>query len=761
MTELTYVGNEKLRSVDALDRVLGTAKYVCDMAVPDMLHAKALRSPVPHARIETLDVSPALEIPGVLAVVTEQDFVDHGNFGWPVKDDYVLAYRRVRYVGEPIAVVAAETEAAAQAGVDAILLELVDLPVVSDPTQALAKDAPLIPERSPTGQGNLCESHLLRNGEPDAILATCPVVFNATYETPAQEHAALETAGALAIPEADGGVTLYANNQSPFINRDVVAAVLGLREEQVRSIQPPVGGAFGGKDEVLYETSAQVAKLALLTGRPVRLILSRTESMVASYKRQATKIQLTLGTNQQGDLRAAKARILADNGAYAAGTPLASWRATMHAAGGYRYEAVHVDTQVVYTNNGYAGAFRGFGNTAATAAIEMAIDELAYRLDRDPLDFRLQNCLRTGDRTMTGVQIEHEVSLADCLTWVREHSDWDRKRADFADQPKDALRRRGLGVAAYFHGSGLGGEGEDFAHATLNIEADYGIQLTSGLTDYGQGSRTVFTLLAAEVLGVEMDRLHMPRPDTYTTIDSGPTVASRASIVGGNAVRVAAEKLDHELRLAAADLCACAPAQIVRSGELYIGPDEEPRTFEDVVDHARSQGFQLATEARWQIPHIEWDFERGTGTPYFAYVFGAQVVEVEVNRRTGRTKVTGIWATHDGGAILFPNGARGQMYGAITQGLGLALMENFRYEQSMPQTRDLRTYRIPRAMDLPEIEGTFIQTHLDQGPFGAKNMGEPLMLATAPAIANAVFHATGVRVHRLPIDPKALKDANA
>jgi CO/xanthine dehydrogenase Mo-binding subunit len=361
---------------------------------------------------------------------------------------------------------------------------------------------------------------------------------------------------------------------------------------------------------------------------------------------------------------------------------------------------------------------------------------------------------------MTGAQIEHEVSLADCLTWVREHSDWDRKRADFADQPKDALRRRGLGVAAYFHGSGLGGEGEDFAYATLSIESDYGIQLTSGLTDYGQGSRTVFTLLAAEVLGVEMDRLHMPRPDTYTTIDSGPTVASRASIVGGNAVRVAAEKLDHELRLAAADLCACAPAQIVRSGELYIGPDEEPRAFEDVVDHARSQGFQLATEARWQIPHIEWDFEHGTGTPYFAYVFGAQVVEVEVNRRTGRTKVTGIWAAHDGGSILFPNGARGQMYGAITQGLGLALMENFRYDQGMPQTRDLRTYRIPRAMDLPEIEGTFIQTHLAEGPFGAKNMGEPLMLAAAPAIANAVFHATGVRVHRLPIDPNALKDAD-
>ncbi len=757
MRDLTYVGNEDIQSVDALDRVLGNTRYVCDMTVPDMLYASVLRSPAPHARIENLDVSSALAMPGVLAVVTQKDFVDHGNFGWPVRDDYVLAYRKVRYVGEPVAVVAAETESAAQAGVEAIILELVELPVVSDVTHALDDDVPLIPEVSPTGQGNLCESHILRNGDPDPMLAECPIVFSATYETPAQEHAALETAGVLAIPEADGGVTLYANNQSPFINRDTVAAVLGLREEQVRSIQPPVGGAFGGKDEVLYETSAQVAKLALLTGRPVRLIFSRSESMIASYKRQATRIQLTLGTNEKGDLQAAKARVLVDNGAYAAGTPLASWRATMHAAGAYRYEAVHVDTQVVYTNNGYAGAFRGFGNTAATAVVEIAIDELAHRLNRDPLAFRLQNCLRTGDRTMTGDPIEHAVGLAECLTWVQEHSEWDRKRATYDAQPQYSLRRRGIGVAAYFHGCGLGGEGEDFAYATLNVEADYGIRLTSGLTDYGQGSRTVFTLLAAEVLGVEMARLHMPRPDTYTTVDSGPTVASRASIVGGNAVRLAAEKLDHELRLAAADMCGCAPAQIVRSGESYIGPDEEPHTFEEIVDHARWLGFQLATEARWQIPSIEWDFERGTGEPYFAYVFGAQVAEVEVNRRTGRAKVTGIWAAHDAGTILFPNGARGQMYGAIAQGLGFALLENFNYEQGIPQKTSLRTYRVPRAMDLPEIEGTFIQTTLNEGPFGAKNMAEPLMVGTAPAIANAVFHATGVRVRRLPIDPEELK----
>ncbi|MDY0020799.1 MAG: molybdopterin-dependent oxidoreductase, partial [Anaerolineae bacterium] len=266
-----YVGNPTVRSVDGPDKVSGRAHYIADMSVPGMLHAQVLRSAVPHARIVRLDVAPALRVPGVVGVITHEDFVDHGSFGWPIKDTYILAYRKVRYVGEPVAVVAAETPEAAQAGSAAIVLELEPLPVVGDMSVALEPDMPLIPDQSPTGKGNLCVHHIVRNGDPDPILAGCPVVLEATYDLPHQEHAYLETEGALAIPEADGGVTLYANNQSPFINRDTTAAVLGLPQSKVRVIQPLVGGAFGGKDDVLYYTSAQVARLALLTGRPVRL----------------------------------------------------------------------------------------------------------------------------------------------------------------------------------------------------------------------------------------------------------------------------------------------------------------------------------------------------------------------------------------------------------------------------------------------------------------------------------------------------------
>ena len=759
-----YVGNPRLKNIDGPDKVTGRARYVGDMTVPGMLHAKVLRSPAPHARIVALDVAPALQVPGVHAAITHADFVGHGNFGWPVKDDYVLAYNKVRFVGEAIAVVAAETPEAAQAGVDAIALELEEMPVVADMTRALDPDMPMIPDAPATmttgelAEGNLCDRHILRNGDPQPILDLCEVVHECTYMLPHQEQAYLETEGVLAIPEPAACVTLYANNQSPFINRDIVAEMLGLPERQVRVIQPPVGGSFGGKDDVVYESSAQAAKLALLTGRPVRLIFTRSESMAASYKRQAMQVTLKLGVDAEGQLQAAQVKMLTDSGAYASMTPLAAWRATMHAAGAYRYKAVHVDTDAVYTNNGYAGAFRGFGNTQAAAAIEMAIDELAHRLGRDPIDFRLQNCLREGDRTMTGDVIDHPMGLAECLHWVRERSDWNRKRRAYAEQPADAQVRKGIGVAAYFHGSGLGGEGEDFSISTLKIEDDNSITLTSGLTDYGQGSRTVFTLLAAETLGVDMARMRILRPDTHTAVDSGPTVASRASMVGGNAVRVTAEKLLKQLNLAAADLLDCDPAQLIRDGERFIGPDEEPVSFETVVAHARSMGFQLSTEGRWQIRTIEWNFDQGTGEPYFCYVFGAQVVEVEVNTRTGKPAVTGIWAAHDAGTILFPLGAIGQLYGGIVQGLGYGLSEAFRYdEHAIPQTLGFNTYRIPRSRDVPEIEATYVQVAHHDGPYGAKNLAEPVMVATAPAIANAVFHATGVRLRSLPADRDLIK----
>ncbi len=752
-TETRYVGKHH-RRLDAVEKVTGRARFVGDYYFPNMLHAKVLRSSLPHARIVTLDVTPALEVPGVVAAITSEDFVDHGNFGFPIADNYMLAHERVRYVGEAIAAVAAETPEAAAAGAQAIELELAPLPGVFDPEAALAPDAPVI---GPTGwdaeelpRGNLTAHKIVRNEESEPYFAEADVVYEGDFATPRQEHAYIEPEGAVALPTPDGGVTVYADDQSPFINRNTLMRVLGLPQEKVRVISAFVGGAFGGKDDFCYETSAQAAALALKSGRPVRLMIDREESMVASYKREPTKGTVRLAATCDGTLQAVDVDLLMDGGAYAAASPFIAWRAAMHAGGAYRYEAAQIDVYTSYTNNGWSGAFRGFGNTDASAIMERAIDELAEKLGLDPIDFRLKNALQQGDRAATGNEMDFEVGLVRALQWVREASDWDRKRTAYAQQPPDAERRRGIGVACIYHGTSLGAEGADFAVSTLTVNPDYSLTLTSGLTDYGQGSRTVFPLVTAEVLGVDVDRIYMPRPDTETARDSGPTVASRASVLGGNAARVAAQQLRQLLHSVAADLLDCQPAQIVRHAEQFIGPSEEPVSFEAVVDHARALGVELSTTGRWDMPDIHWDMEKGQGKPYNTYSFGAQVVEVEADLGTGKVDVLGIWAAHDGGRLLFPTGAYGQMYGGIAQGLGYGLLEEFTFDKGYPHDTNYDSYLVPTSVDVPEIEAHFVKTKWERGPFGAKNLAEPVMIPTAPALLNAVAQATGRRLHEAP-----------
>ena len=481
--------------------------------------------------------------------------------------------------------------------------------------------------------------------------------------------------------------------------------------------------------------------------------------MIASYKRDAMRTHVALGASADGVLQAARIRAVVDSGAYASMTPFTAWRSSIHAMGPYRYRACHVDTDIAYTNNGYSGAFRGFGNTEVCAAIEQAIDELACRLAVDPLEFRLRNCLRPGDTTPHGQRLDDDVALAECLEAVRQASDWDRKRSLYAAERRDVLQSgarrhggvfRGIGVAAVFHGISLGAEGADFAVGTLAVDTDYGLTLTSGLTDYGAGSRTVFTLIAAETLGLRPARIRMLRPDTDTAQQSGPTVASRSTIMGGNATRVAAMRLDNLLVQAAADLLGCQMAQVLRDGEAYVGPGEEPASFETVVDHARRMGLVLSVRGRWNAPENHWSFEEGRGRPYFAYHYGAQVAEVTVDTGTGKVGVTGIWAAHNTGRVIFPQGAVGQVNGGVAQGLGYAIMEHVDFEEGYIQATNFDEYLIPTALDVPEITAIFVEKPFAPGPFGAKNLAEPAMVPTAPAILNAIYHATGRRISELP-----------
>jgi CO/xanthine dehydrogenase Mo-binding subunit len=758
MAKPQFIGKPFAR-VDALEKVMGSAKFVADYHLPGMLVGRCYRSPLPHARIKKIDIFAAQAIPGVRAIITSEDFVDHSKFGFPIVDMYMLAHDRVRFVGDPIVAIAADDEGSLQAALAAIKVDLEPLPGVFDMRKALDEDAPIIGETPRIAEGhprgNLLIDYIVRQNDPEEVLKQCDVVVDEEYTTMHQEHAYIETEGALAVPWPNSsGVTVYASCQSPFIARDNLVRTLGMAAEDVRVIQPYVGGAFGGKDDTMYQTISQVAKLALVAGKPVRMIFSREESMIASYKRDAMVMKYQVGASKDGTLKACKFHGLVDSGGYSAITPFTAWRSSIHAMGPYRYQACHVDTDVVYTNNGYAGAFRGFGNTEVCYAIELAVDEIANRLHLDPIEMRLKNCLRPGDTTPHGQKLGEDVAIAECLEQVRKISDWDKRRAEYSKANQSPIRpgefRKGIGVAALFHGMSLGAEGKDFAVGTIRVNDDNTLTLTSGLTDYGNGSRTVYTMIAAETLGINPKRIKMLRPDTNTGINSGPTVASRATVLGGNATKVTSMRLDSLLLTAAADMFNCQIVEVLRDGENYIGPNEEPATFDQVVEHARLMGLVLSTEGRWNAPENHWSFESGSGNPYFAYHFGAQVAEVMVDTGTGKVEVTGYWAAHNTGTVIFPQGALGQVFGGITQGLGYALMERVDYDQGFIQTTNFDEYLIPTAMDVPDIVGTFVEKPFADGPFGAKNIAEPGLVPAAPAIVNAIFHATGRRIKNLP-----------
>ena len=768
MSTLKRVG-KPTRRVDALEKVLGTARFTHDLKLPGMLVAKVLRSPAPHAEIVKLDVTPALDVPGVVAAITSEDYVDHSNWGFPVKDDYMLAYERVRYVGDPIAAVAAESEEAAQAGLDAIVLELKELPAVFDMHAALEEGAPVLhPELSGAAEenteaaedpqyievqakGNLSETLIVRQGDPVAALEGCEIVVDEHYSVSHQEHAYLETEAALAVPTPDGGVTVYLGDQSPFITLGNLTSTLGLPADKVRVVQSRyIGGSFGGKSDNMYECAGQVAKLALKSGRPVKIVLSREESMIASYKRDAMMMHYRLGADSDGTIRAAKIDCWSDSGAYASMTPFTGWRASIHAMGPYRYDDCHVDLHDVYTNNGYSGAFRGFGSTEVQAVSEQAVDELAEKCGIDPLEFRLKNCIRLGDTLPYGQTLEESVGLDACLERVRELSDWDDKWAEYAKQPADAEIRRGIGVGCFFHGCSLGAEGADDATHIIRLAADNTFEIISGLTDYGQGSRTVFCLIAAETMGLPVERFTWAQNDTDVSKDCGPTVASRSTILGGNATRVAAGRLIDQIRQTACMMLHCNADELAQEEEIFRAPDGRQVILDEVIRYARSLNIPMSATAQWEMPHIHWSFNDGRGTPYVAYHFGAQVADVEVDTRTGKTKVHHIWAVHDVGKVVFPEGAIGQIIGGIAQGLGYGLLERVDFQNGQLMNPNFDTYLIPTAADMPPVTVEFVENELSFGPYGAKNVAEPSMVPTTPAIFNAIYQATGERVRHAP-----------
>lgn len=739
------------RRVDAMGKVTGQTRYGADLYFDGMLYGKVLRTPHPHARITNIDLSRARALAGVEAVLTAADVPGVHSFGSIISDQQVLAKDVVRYQGDGVAMVAASSPQLAEQAIDLIDVRYQVLPAVFDPEQALKEGAPAIHEDRP---GNLAAHHVVKKGDVAQGFASSDVILERQYETQFIEHAYIEPEAAVAVPGHEASkITVYGSIQNPFTCRKALAGILGLKLNEVRVIQCFMGGSFGGKDEVMSALCARAAILALKTGRPVKMVNTREESIRESYKRHPYKLRYRVGTTRDGKLQAMEIKIIADAGGYASQTPFVTWRSVVQATG--PYEVPHVLTNVygAYTNNCYTGAMRGYGSPQIIFAQESLMDELAEELGMEPLELRKLNGFRQGSVTATGQALEnHQVSLMEVLDKAVEKSDYLNKRRQYSNQT--GRFRKGIGLACSFRGCSLGAEGVDATGAMVSVQYDGSVYVYSGLAENGQGLQTIFCQIAAEELGISVNRVRFMDTDTALIPDGGPTVASRSTLMGGNAVRLAAEKV-RETILGAVLKKLRASAHELAWGDDRIWVKDDPGRsicFEDAVEEARSQGELLAQLGWYKSPKVTWDEHHGQGDAYFTYVYGCQVAEVEVDTETGYTRVLKISAAHDVGRAINPETVKGQIFGGVAQGLGYALLEDLQHFQGEIRAMNFDEYLIPGIKDMPEVIPIIIENPDKYGPYGAKTIGEPTLEMTAPAIVSAVAQATGRRVRELPLD---------
>jgi len=722
---LKTVGRE-LQRVDGRAKVTGEARYAGDLYPDRCLHAAVKHAEYPHATILSVQTRKALELDGVAAVLTGED-VPREPWGNVIQDMPFIAHDRVRYLGDGVALVAAETPEIARQAAELVEVGYQELPGLFDPEQSLQPDAPQLGQN-----GNLIVHHKVREGDVESGLSQADEVLDLTLATQFVEHAYLEPEAAVAIPEPDGGITVHLATQHPYSARRVVATALGLPLHAVRVVQPPLGGGFGGKDDNASLVGARAALLARACNRPVKLVLSREESFLESYKRHPYRMRYRIGARKDGTLVAVHSDILADGGAYASMSPFVTWRSVVQAAGPYRVPNVKTDVRAVYTNNTYTGAFRGFGSPQVCFAIESAIDILAARLEIDPLELRLKNAYREGDTTPTGQKLSgHTVSLQQVLKLAAERAGWPGPHAG---------QGRALGLACSYRGVSLGAEGADQCTASISVHPDGSVDLAVGVAENGQGLMTAMALVAAETLRCDVERIRVAPCNTALCPDGGPTVASRGTVAGGGAVLKAAQNVRRLMDAAAG----------ARGGN--IGWDE-------LVAFCTRSKIPLSAHGHWGAPRTTWNEHTGKGDAYFSWVYGCQVADAEVDRSTGATTVHKVVAAHDMGRVVFPEGVRGQITGGVVMGLGYGLTEEFLHEQGRALAGNFDKYRIPRIQQAPEIEAIAVENPDPAGPYGAKSLGEPTCEITAPAVANAVARACGARVLDLPLTPARVKAA--
>jgi CO/xanthine dehydrogenase Mo-binding subunit len=773
------IGKPVIRQ-DALEKVTGKAKFADDINESGQLYGVMVRLPTVHATIEEIDYSEILQASPQVIIVDSTNIKGLKKVG-PIKQDQpIFAFDKIVTPGDVIAMLVGESEEQLKNLTKKIKVKFTELPVLTDSAKALDSDAPRI---HPQYENNLIVHYPLRKGDIEKGFKESDFFHEETYTTQLIEHAYIEPEAVLAIPlEGNKGIKIIGSIQNPFTARKVVASVLNWPLTKVRIVQAELGGSFGGKDDTMNILSARAAIAALKVGKPVKIHYSREESILESYKRHPYKMKYKVGCKENGKIIAMKIEIIADGGAYASQSPFVTWRSVIQATGPYEIENVWTDVKAVYTNNPYTGAMRGFGSPQVIFAQESIMDEIAIKLGLTPDEIRKINGFKAGSYTASGQKLEnHDVNLLTVLDVAVKETDFASKWKEYGRNKSDNYQldkiseenkeqlilkqkdfinpsnvmRKGIGLSISYRGCSLGAEGIDAVAAYLSVQSDGSAYLLSGLAENGQGLRTTFSIIAAEVLGISTDKIYYLETDTGLIPDSGPTVASRSTLMGGRAVKSAAEIIRKRLE----DILIIEwklkenTEFVFRDGFIFsIYNSDQKIVFNDLCQLAYENGISLSAMGLYKGPNVNWDEHTGQGSAYFTYVYGCQVAEVTVNMASGQVYIDKITAVHDPGKVINLLGAEGQVYGGVTQGAGYGIWEQVTTDNSNIRELNFDQYLIPTSKDLKEITPIFIEGRDTFGAWGAKSLGEPTLELTSAAIANAIRNATGKRFYNLPIN---------
>ncbi|WP_407277880.1 xanthine dehydrogenase family protein molybdopterin-binding subunit [Aromatoleum evansii] len=767
---------QRIQKKDAPEKAAGKTRYIQDMIVPGMLHAKILRSTRVHAKIRSIDTSAAKALPGVHVVLTAADVPDQQPIG-VARDHLPLKGERVRSLRDEIAAVAADSDEIAEAALKLIRVEYEDLPIVAGPEDAIKPDAPLLhpapldadgkpktlPPKTPIAFAGKADNIAMRfdytHGDIAQAEAESDVVVEDSFQLHYVTHCCMGVSGVIAEFDASGNLLMYSNTQVPFLHKREFAEYLNIDPSRVRIIQPPIGGGFGSKLDI-YPFEVICIFLARAAKRPVKMVFTREEEFLASPTRQPVLLTLRSGCKKDGTLTFRQVHTLHDNGAYT------SWGATtpfvmmQTFSSLYRVPACDYHTTVVYTNNPYAGSFRGYGNLQATFAIEQHMDMLAEKIGMDPLDFRMKNAQDAGEVTGQGMTFK-SCGFKECLTTAAERSDYRKKHADnLANRDAPGPVKRGIGIASMLHvGGGAKIYPSDGCGTILKLDDFANVTLITGASEIGQGSETVLSQLVCEELGLPISAVTVVNNDTAITPWDVGVHASRTTFIAGNSAIGAARKAKAKILAAAAKKHGCDEAALdLRGGFVVVGETGEP-----VVELARlmrnlhfsDKAELVMTTFYYEPPSVHQD-KAFKGDVSAAYAWAAQVVEVEVDTDTGIVKMTKVTGTHDVGRVLNRLGLEGQIEGGVVMGQGYALTENLIVENGVTRNPNFRDYKLVTAPEIPEMDITFVESMDGEGPQGAKGVGEAPAICIAAAAANAIYNATGVRIFALPFTPEAV-----